>query len=173
MKRCASIQRGRRQAGRSVTGWVVLLAGLVVSGCAGTGGAMTDAPQATDPLLGMLDKGIFQITANLDRSTRWMGELQRIPQTSDPIMRELRALDLSAWELHRQQWQLQRDHLRFAKEHLLRARAHPDEKSQLLTQWAQHEQAYEKALEDLRQQRHALERQRFQVEARLVERSLQ
>lgn len=161
------------RAGKGLGIWAVILAGFVVSGCAGAGGVMTDGLRTEDPLLGMLDKGILQITANLDRSTKWVSGMKRIPQTTDPIMRELRALDLSTWELHQQQWQLQRDHLRFAKEHLLRARALPGEKAHLMTQWTQHEQAYESALEDLRQQRHALERQRFQVEARLVERSLQ
>jgi hypothetical protein len=149
---------------------ILLIIGF--AGCAtpaGQGRATADAP---DPVLGMLDKGLTQITASIHALSQRITALQQVSDTTDPILRELRALDLSGWQLHQQQWLLQRDHLQFAKTQLRQADEHPQGKPRLLTQWSEHELQYERALEELRQQRHALERERFQVEARLIERSL-
>lgn len=156
----------------TVKTFVLILLIIGFTGCAtpsGQGHATADAP---DPVLGMLDRGLTQITVSINALAQRITALQQTSDIMDPILRELRALDLSGWQLHQQQWLLQRDHLQFAKTHLLQAGERPQEKPRLLTQWNEHELQYERTLEELRQQRQALERERFQVEARLIERSL-
>jgi hypothetical protein len=142
------------------------------AGCTAPVGYGRTTADAPDTVLGMLDRGLTQITANIDALSQRITALQQVSDTTDPILRELRALDLSGWQLHQQQWLLQRDHLQFAKTQLLQAGEHPQEKPWLLARWSEHELQYERALEELRQQRQALERERFQVEARLIERFL-
>jgi len=137
-------------------------------GCA-TPSFSPDRTVAVDPVVGMLDKGLTQLDTNLKGLSRRIVDMQQMPETEDPTLRELRALDLSGWQLHQRQWLLQRDHLRFAKEQLSRVLEHPDEKSALLEKWTSHEGHYERLMDDLRQQRQTLERTRFEVEARLIE----
>jgi len=150
----------------------LLLMATITIGCSGTAGAERKEPSSPDPMLGMLHKGILQLTMNIDGLTKRMGELRHFPDTTDPTLRELRALDLSGWELHQQQWLIQRDHLQFAYELLQRAKASPAEKPQFLERWIKHEQEFEKVMGDFRQQRHAMEQQRLQLEAQGVEREL-
>ncbi|HKW87006.1 MAG TPA: hypothetical protein VJM82_08045 [Nitrospiraceae bacterium] len=144
----------------------------IAIGCSGAANTERKEPVSPDPMLGMLHKGILQLTMNIEGLTKRMAELRQFPDTTDPSLRELRALDLSGWELHQQQWLIQRDHLQFAYELLQRAKASPAEKPQFLQQWIKHEQAFEKIMGDFRQQRHALEQQRLQLEAKGVEREL-
>jgi hypothetical protein len=143
----------------------------VIMGCAGSPSAEGKAAPATDPVPGILNRGLVQLDININGLNKRIAELEKLPDTADPILQELRALDLSGWQLHRQQWTLQRDHLKFARDQVQRAHDNPTERPQLLQQWTVHEQQYERALDDLRQQRFALEQKRFQVEAQLVERS--
>nr|MBI3614171.1 hypothetical protein [Nitrospirota bacterium] len=147
---------------------VLLLAGW---GCA----AVAPPPEAAHPadlVVTMLERHLGQLNANVDRLDKQLADLQKVPETSDPTLREIRTLDLGGWQLHQQQLKVQREHFRFALEQLQQVKAHPDNKAQLLEQWVKHEQGYERALDDLRQQRHQLEQQRHKVEAQVVERYL-
>lgn len=157
---------------RAATVLVLVLIALAETGCAGTAGPERKGTPVPDPVLTMLTKGILQLTVNIQGLSKRVAELQKMQDATDPTLGELRALDLSGWELHRQQWRLQRDHLQFAKDQLVRAQQSSGEKPQLLGQWVRHEQAYERALADLREQRQALERKRLKVEAQLIEQSL-
>jgi chromosome segregation ATPase len=147
---------------------VLLLAGW---GCA----AAVPQPEAAHPadlVVTMLERHLGQLNANVDRLDKQLADLQKVPETPDPTLREIRALDLSGWQVHQQQLKVQREHFRFALEQLRQVQAHPDDKARLLEQWTRHEQEYERALDDLRQQRHQLEQQRHKVEAQVVERYL-
>lgn len=152
--------------------FMLVLLVIGVMGCATQASAGHTPVDTDNSVLGMLDRGLTQITANIDALSQRITTLQQVSEITDPILRELRALDLSGWQLHQQQWLLQRDHLQFAKTQLLQANERPHEKSMLLARWSEHEQQYERALEEIRQQRQNLERERFQVEARLIERAL-
>lgn len=158
---------------RGVAATVLIFLLMSVTGCAGAtgGGRKVDSPG--NPMLGLINRDIMRLNINIEGIKKRMAEMQALPEPSDPTQSELRALDLSASQLHQQQWILQRDHLLFAKEQLKRASESQAGKPQLLEEWRQREQQYEKAVEDLRQQRVAQERKRVQVEGRLVERSLQ
>lgn len=142
----------------------------------GWGCAMTGAPpepvHPSDLVVTMLERHLGQLNANLDRLDKQIEVLQQVPDTQDPVLRQIRALDLSGWRLHLQQSQIQREHFQLALEQIREAKAHPDSKARLLEQWTKHEQGYERALDDLRQQRHQLEQQRHQAEAQVVERYL-
>lgn len=160
---------GMRGAWSIMAGVVSL--GLGVAGCFGPHTGERGPADPVHPVMGMLHTGIEQLDANIEGLTRQITDIQGLPAPHDPILQELVALDLAVWQLHRQQWVLQRDHLWFIRDRLLRKQAAADYR-QLLAEWAEHEQRYETALEDLRQQRHTLEQKRVQVETRLIERSL-
>ncbi len=120
----------------------------------------------------LLNKGILQLQVNLKGLTKRIDELQRLPKVADPMLHELRALDLTGWQLHQHQWQMQLDHLHFAQAQLGLAEERPAERPQLLQEWVVRQRDYERAMDELREQRQALERKRVRVEAQLVERLL-
>jgi predicted nucleic acid-binding Zn-ribbon protein len=154
----------------------VLTCLYALAGCAQGTGAPRDvvAPVHHTPetVQGLLDRHLSQLNASIDGLDDRMAEIKRTPDTPDPTIRELRALDLAGWQLHQQQWVLQREHLRFARAQLRRATEQPNEKPKIQQEWAKHEQEYEAALDEFRQQRHALEKKRLQVEAQLIDRYL-
>ncbi len=157
-------------------GMTALTAGVLfvsLLGCTGATGAERKAEVPGAPTLGLLNRDIMRLSINIEGNKKRMTELQGMPEATDPTLRELRALDLSAAQLHQQQWILQRDQLLFAKEQIKRLNENQAGKQQLLEEWRQREQQYERAVEDLRQQRLSLERKRVQVEGQLVERALQ
>jgi len=147
---------------------ILLLSGW---GCA-TAAPPPDAAHPADLVMAMLERHLGQMDTSLDRLEKQLAQMQKLPDTTDPTLREIRALDLAGWQLHQQQWKLQREHFLFAQEQLRRAKAHPDEKARLLEQWTAHERDYERALDGFRQQRHELEQQRHKAEAQVVERYL-
>ena len=99
-----------------------------------------------------------------------IAELQQLPPVPDLTIQELRALDLSGWQLHQQQWLIQRERLFFAVHQIEQAQVHPSQRPDLWVQWTERQQQFLTALEDLRAQRHALERKRIAVESQLLER---
>ncbi|MDE3018281.1 MAG: hypothetical protein KGO52_14340 [Nitrospirota bacterium] len=145
-----------------------------VLGCAEAPRGEPNMAPASDStrLLGQLDQHLAQLTANIDGIAKRLEELRRTPDSTDPVVRELRALDLMGWELHREQWRAQRDHLQFARQQLQRVNTTPGERPALLDQWARHELVFAPAMEEFRQQRLTLERQRLKVESQLIERAL-
>lgn len=154
-----------------------ILAGFVlvmsVAACAGPRQIDREHVSPGDPVIGLLSKGIAQLNVNINALSRRMNDVQQASAETDPVLRELQALDLSGWQLHQQQWVLQRDHLVLARDILQQAYKSQGEKEQLLGQWRQHWKLYVNALEELRQERQNLERKHLEVEARLVERGLQ
>ncbi|MBM4124333.1 MAG: hypothetical protein FJ246_05185 [Nitrospira sp.] len=153
-----------------VLAWGMLAGGL---GCAGAETVERKAEPVGNPVLGLLNKDLIRLNVNIEQITKRITDLQGMPESADPTLRELRGLDLSGAQLHKQQWILQRDQLAFAKEQVNKADDNPSGKSRLLEEWRARQQQFEAAADDLRQQRHALERKRGQVEARLVDRALQ
>ncbi|MBI3603277.1 MAG: hypothetical protein HY205_02370 [Nitrospirae bacterium] len=147
------------------------LAGMI--GCAGAGSAEQKAEPAGNPALGLINKEIIRLGISLEQITKRIADLQGMPEATDPTLRELRTLDLTSAQLHKQQWILQRDQLMFAKERVKQADENPSGKLQLLEEWHVRQQRFETAVEDLRLQKHELERKRVQVEGQLVERALQ
>ena len=123
-----------------------------------------------DEMLMNLKHHIEELSGNIEKISHRKDFLGEAPKTKDPIMKELRKLDLQGWELHEDQWELQHEHLLFVEDLLKKAKATPASKPQLLEQWRSHEQAYEKSLETYRQQRHVIEEERIQTEGKLVER---
>ena len=155
-----------------VFGFVLM---LVLEACAGTRAPQdVVAPRelTTETTIGMLDTHLIQLTRNIEGLNDRIADLKNMPDTPDPTVRELRALDVAGWELHEQQWVMQREHLSFARTQLMRVTESPGDKTQLLQEWSKHEEAFETAMEDFRRQRHALEQKRVQVEAQFIERFL-
>jgi len=154
--------------------WVLVGAlAMGVAACVGTSHGERNNVSPSDPVIGLLSKGITQLNGNINALSKRMNDVQQASAGTDPALRELQALDLSGWQLHQQQWVLQRDHLVLARDSLQQASGQPGQKKQLLERWQQHQQEYMKALEELRQQRQHLENKHLEVEARLIEHGLQ
>ena len=152
--------------------YMQVLAGLgilVLAGCAGSPVIQEKRHQA-DPVVNMLHRGILDLEENVEELSERIAELQELPPVPDPTVQELRALDLSGWQLHQQQWLVQRGRLLFAVHQIEQAQAHPSQKPDLWVQWTDQQQQFLSDLEDLRAQRHALERKRLAVESQLLER---
>jgi len=143
------------------------------AGCAGPSSTNTrDTISSGDPAIGLLSMRISQLTVNLNGLSKRMSEAPPMPTESDATLQELRALDLSGWQLHQKQWDLQRGHLVFARDLLEKAQKNPGDRSQLLNTWRQRQQEYQAALEEIHQQRQQLEQQHLEAEARLIEQRL-
>jgi prefoldin subunit 5 len=153
--------------GAMVGTWLILAVG-----CAAPVPTLPEEGSELDVFLETLENRITQLTTNIERLGKQMTALKQAPDTLDPVLRELRALDLAGWQLHQQQWMLQRAYLLMARQQVRQGRETPQDKPRLLAQWTQQVQQYEAALEDLHQQRHGLEHKYFQIEARVVEQYL-
>jgi hypothetical protein len=116
----------------------------------------------------MLHRGILDLDRNIDELNRHIADLQQMPPISDPRVHELRALDLSGWQLHQQQWILQREHLKFSVNQIQQVQANPKEKPAIWTQWTNRQQQFVTALDELRAQRQTLERKRLDVESQVL-----
>lgn len=140
----------------------------MMMGCAtGAGGERVE--RTSVELVERLEEGIAQLTASIEGLDQQMSEQDRLPEGVDQDFRELQALDRAAWQLRRHQWVLQRDHLALAKELLHRAKEHSLNKAQIVEKWTSHAREYQTKLEELRQQRYELERQRFRTETEVIE----
>ncbi len=145
---------------------------VIVTGCAGTIIDMPQPAEFVDPVLGLLNKGIVQLGASIDRAATRREALNQFPDTQDPVLQQLRALDMVSLDLHQQQWVLQRNHLYLAKAQLLASRRNPSGKARLLQEWITHEQQYRQDMDEFRQKRLDLEHTRLTIEGQLIERSL-
>lgn len=156
------------------THWVVVgMLVMSVAACTATSQITREPALSDDPVIGLLSKGITQLNVKIDALSKRLNDVQQASTQTDPVLQELRALDLSGWQLHQQQWVLQRDHLVLARNLLQQAYKQPGEKGRLLDEWQKHRLEYVTALEELRHQRQTLENKHVEVEARLVERGLQ
>lgn len=144
---------------------LVLLAAM---GCSGPT-VEREGTGSGDSVVEMLHRGILDLDRNIDELNHHIAELQQMPPVSDPRVHELRALDLSGWQLHQQQWILQREHLKFSVNQIQRVQANPREKPAIWTQWTNRQQQFVTALDDLRAQRQTLERKRLEIESQVLE----
>lgn len=140
---------------------------LAAMGCSGPT-MERDGPGSGDAVVEMLHRGILELNENIDELNHHIAELEQMPPVSDPRVQELRALDLSGWQLHLQQWILQREHLIFSVNQIQRVQANPREKPAIWTQWTNRQQQLLKAMDDLRAQRQTLEWKRFEVESQVL-----
>lgn len=139
---------------------------LAIMGCGGP--TVEGEPRSGDPVVEMLNRGILELDGNIHELNRHIEELQLMPTVSDPRVEDLRALDLSSWQLHLQRWILQREHLNFSLSQIQRVKANPREKPAILAQWTNRQQQFVKAMDDLRTQRQTLERKRFEMESQVL-----
>jgi hypothetical protein len=148
------------------------LAGTVLfalTACSGTPAVQQDR-HPVDPVMNMLHEGILDLEENVEELNERIVELQQLPPVPDPTLQQMRALDLAAWQLHQQQWLLQRERLSLAVHQIQQAQVDPPRRSELWAEWAARQQHFLTTLDDLRTQRHALERKRLALEEQLLER---
>jgi len=119
-----------------------------------------------------LEKHIGELTINIEEVAERIEVLREMPPIDDPIIQELRKLDLEGWELHEEQWRLQLQHLKFTEDLLKKFHGGSGEKAEFLKVWIDHERQYETALEAYRGKRHAIEGARLQKEGLMIERYL-
>lgn len=152
----------------------VAIALMSLLGCADASrGARSSALPSTSPMtLEQLDQHLAQLTTQIDGITARLEALRHTPEAADPVIRELRALDLKGWELHRAQWLAQRDHLQIARNNLQRVQTNPEERAELLGQWARHQHVFMSTMDEFRRERLTVERKRLEVESALIERAL-
>ncbi|HEU4683286.1 MAG TPA: hypothetical protein VFS39_02125 [Nitrospira sp.] len=144
------------------------LALLAMTGCNGTVSQERSGERA-DPVVEMLHQGVLGLTGNIDELKRHLAELREIPPAADPVVQELQGLDLAAWQLHLQQWTLQRDHLAAALDAIRRAKAAPQDKAAIGSQWAERQAQFATTLDELRTHRRQLEKKRAELEAQMLE----
>ena len=147
-----------------------IIIGLVLLAAMGCSGPTVEreGTRSGDPVVEMLHLGIIELDRNIDELNRHIADLQQMPPISDPRVHELRALDLSGWQLHQQQWILQREHLKFSVNQIQQVQANPKEKPAIWTQWTNRQQQFVTALDELRAQRQTLERKRLDVESQVL-----
>lgn len=119
-----------------------------------------------------LDKHIGELTMNIEDVAERIEVLRAMPPIDDPIIQELRKLDLKGWELHEEQWRFQLNHLKYTEDLLKKFDTGSGDKAELLRIWIDHEREYETALETYRDKRHAIEGARLQKEGQMIERYL-
>jgi hypothetical protein len=148
------------------------LAGMglfALTACSGTPALHQDR-HPVDPVMNMLHEGILDLEENVEEFNERIVELQQLPPVPDPTLQQMRTLDLAAWQLHQQQWLLQRERLSLAVHQIQQAQANPPRRSELWAEWTARQQHFLTTLDDLRTQRHALERKRLALEEQLLER---
>lgn len=154
--------------------WVAVAFSLTLVGAmasARTGEASQDDPRYA-LVTARIEEGVAQLTASIEGLDKRMADLERPPEQAGAMFNDLQAMDLSAWQLRRQQWVLQRDHLTFARQLLQQTVERPSDKTRLAEQWSAHKTEYQAKLEAMRQERYVLERKRFQAEGQLIEQFL-
>lgn len=134
--------------------------------------AMSETIRPLNLILQDLDKHIGELTINIEEVTERIEVLRSIPPIDDPLIQELRKLDLEGWELHEEQWRLQLRHLKFTEDLLKKFHKGSGDKAELLNIWIDHEQEYESTLAAYRDKRHAIEGARLQKEGKMIERYL-
>ena len=151
---------------------IMILACAIVIAGGWTPLAASDSIRPLKMILLDLDKHIGELTINIEEVAERIEVLRGTEPIDDPIIQELRTLDLEGWELHEEQWQLQLKHLQFAEKLLKQFDQETGNKEKLLKTWIDHERDYETALEAYRDKRHAIEGARLQKEGKMIERYL-
>lgn len=138
----------------------------------GTGSAVAEEIRPLQSIFSDVERHIGELTINLDDIRKRIDFLHNLPVTHDPVIQELRALDLQGWTLHLEQWELQLEHLRFAETMLRKVQGLPGELQELKAAWRLHEGQYRTSLEVYRRQRDTIEERRLITEGHMFERYL-
>ena len=151
---------------------MLVLVGLLVFFGSWSSWAASDSIRPLKTILLDLEKHIAELTLNIERVSERIALLHEAPPTEDPIIQNLRQLDLKGWELHEEQWRLQLEHLKFAEKILKEFHSGSGDKAKLLIKWIDHERDYESALAAYRDKRHTIETKRLLKEGQMIERYL-
>ena len=119
-----------------------------------------------------IERHIAELTINIEKVSDRMKFLREVPDSNDPLIQEVRNLDLRGWELHQEQWKLQLDGLRFTEGLLRKVQDHPEKKPEALQAWLSRLQEFKEAMNDYRQQRAGIEVLRIETESKLIEQYL-
>jgi hypothetical protein len=119
-----------------------------------------------------IEHHIAELTVNIEKISDRMKFLRESPASNDPLIQEVKNLDLRGWELHQEQWKMQLDQLRMTEELLRRVHAHPEEKSQALQTWLSQVTTFKEAMQGYREQRAGVEVLRIETEVKLIEQYL-
>ena len=141
-------------------------------GMIGTSWAASDSMHPLPSILTDIERHIAELTINIEKISDRIKFLREAPDSNDPLIQEIRNLDLRGWELHQKQWNLQLDQLRLTEELLRRVHAHPEEKSDALQTWLGKIKAFKEAMNEYRQQRAGVEVLRIETEVKLIEQYL-
>lgn len=138
----------------------------------GPGSGLAEEIRPLQSIFSDVEKHIGELTINLGEIRKRIEFLENLPVTHDPVIQELRALDLQGWTLHLEQWELQLEHLRFAETMLRKVQGVPGEPDELKAAWRIHEGQYRTSLEAYRRQRDTIEERRLITEGHMFERYL-
>lgn len=119
-----------------------------------------------------IEHHIAELTVNIEKISDRMKFLREAPASNDPLIQEVKNLDLRGWELHQEQWKMQLDQLRSTEKLLRRVHAHPEEKSQALQAWLSQIKPFKEAMQEYREQRAGVEVLRIETEVKLIEQYL-
>ncbi len=138
-----------------------------------TGSALAEEIRPLQSILGDVERHIGELTINLDGIKKRIDFLHKLPATNDPVIQDLRTLDLQGWSLHLDQWKLQLEHLRYVEAMLRQVQGIPGDHHELKAAWRLHENQYLSSLESYRRQRDTIEERRLIAEGHMFERYLQ
>jgi hypothetical protein len=119
-----------------------------------------------------IERHIAELRINIEKISDRMKFLREIPESKDPLIQEVRNLDLRGWELHQEQWKLQLDGLQFTEQLLRKIQDHPEKKPEALQTWLGRLEEFKKAMNDYQQQRAGIEVLRIETEGKLIEQYL-
>jgi hypothetical protein len=148
---------------------------LVLSLTVGIIGMTWAASDDTHPLPDILtdiERHIGELTINIEKISDRIEFLRKAPTSKDPLIEELRNLDIRGWETHQEQWKRQLEGLRFTEGLLRKVLDHPEEKSAAFTAWQNHIKEFKAAMHEFRQQRAGVEVLRIETATQLIEQYL-
>ena len=154
-----------------LTNVFVLLLTLTM-GIIGTSLAANEEIHPLPSILSDIERHIAELTINIEKISDRMRFLREVPDSKDPLIQEIRNLDLRGWELHQEQWKLQLEGLRFTEGLLRKVQDHPEEKPEALQAWLGRLKDFKETMNDYRQQRTGIEVLRIETEAKLIEQYL-
>lgn len=144
---------------------------VILTGMA-NGLALAEEMRPLKTIISDVGKHIGELTINLAGIQKRIDFLHNLPSTNDPVIQELRKLDLQGWTVHLEQWNLQLEHLRFAEAMLQKVQTRPGKHHELKAVWRTHEDQYRASLEGYRRQRDSIEEHRLITEGHMFERYL-
>jgi hypothetical protein len=147
--------------------------GLILTmGITGTSLATAEEIHPLNFIITDIEHHITELTINIEKISDRMKLLREVPASKDPLIQEVKNLDLRGWELHQEQWKLQLDGLRFTERLLRKVNDHPEEKPEALQAWLGRLKEFKAAMNQYRQQRAGIEVLRIETEAKLIEQYL-